>query len=200
MALCAAVTLSAGDSLCFNARWYIFLTCDACSNELLLLAVFSKLLQNIVLLYFKLFASYTIKCQNIYMFCNMFEKTAISTGMIQGALAKRIGSAVSSGGKAAGTGVIRSFEAKTSNLAGKGMIPSAGQRSDALHGMVRDVKAVAPQSIQKPVGDTLDYSKMKVNKLPSTRQVSQKPSAPIGNVRKLQASNLLIKHTPYAEL
>jgi hypothetical protein len=125
------------------------------------------------------------------MFCMSFEKTAISTGMIQGALGKRIAGAMSSGGRSAGAGVIRSFEAKSANLGSKGLIESSGQRGQALRGML-------PKA-EKPAGNTLNYATMKMNN-PAPVSTPKPPATAKPDVFKQNSDRMLRRNTGYAEV
>jgi hypothetical protein len=125
------------------------------------------------------------------MFCKSFEKVAISTGAIQGALKNRISSAMSTGGRSAGAGVVRAFEAKSAKLGAKGMLPSVGQRTEALKGMV--------PTAAKQQGSTLDYSKMKLQN-PPPRQATNAPSVKGPDVYAQNKSTMLRRNTPYSQV
>jgi hypothetical protein len=132
------------------------------------------------------------------MFCKSFEKIAINTSTIASKFSKTIsgamkplGGVATPAGRAAGNSAVRAIESHSAQLASKGSITSAGQRTDALRSLV-------PKS-EKPAGNTLNYATMKMNN-PAPVSTPKPPATAKPDVFKQNSDRMLRRNTGYSEV
>ena len=135
------------------------------------------------------------------MFCFNFEKTALDTSTIAKAMAGRLAQTVGKQGLQAGRQAVRGIEAKTSQLAAKGSIGSAGQRTAALQSLVPKTQQAGAQVGAPPVAKAITPKAPAIaTSAPAAGKSQMRINQPKYNVFKAQSDRLMNRNTPYSKM
>ena len=130
------------------------------------------------------------------MFCESFEKIAVSPGLVQKAFQSRMAGALAKGGVPARSGVINEFINKTKNLNVAGKTESSGIRSAALRGVLSDNAKAQPSLNYSAPG----FKPKSDSALRQQGSMGPKPPAPSANPFKLRSDILPQRPIPYSAI